>query len=76
MSVAIHAKPELLVAVCIQLFSRMNDNPSAQFLGKDHADLYALYRPKSPQIIVDRIISYLREKVKLKPLITVAYLFL
>ncbi len=57
----VQKKPESSVAV--YSFSRMNGDPSAQFVGKDRADLYALYRPKSPQIIVDRIICYVKEKV-------------
>lgn len=29
----------------------------------EHAELYAKYRPRSPQQVVDRIIKYLKEKV-------------
>jgi len=76
MSVAFHTKLEWPLAQSIStLTQKMNRDPSAQFLGKDHAGLYALYRPKSPQIIVDRIISYVKEKVKLNLIFTNAYLF-
>jgi len=33
------------------------------FEGTEHAELYAKYRPRSPQQVVDRIINYLKEKV-------------
>ena len=33
------------------------------FEGTEHAALYAQFRPRSPQQVVDRIINYLKEKV-------------
>ena len=38
--------------------------PSNQFQGADRADIYAKYRPKTPQQLVDKIIAYLKEKVR------------
>lgn len=32
------------------------------FEGTEHAELYAKYRPRSPQQVIDRIINYLKEK--------------
>lgn len=42
---------------------RMNPNSSRQYEGAERAEVYAKYRPKTPQVVIDKIIAYLKDEV-------------
>ena len=60
--------PSLNSCFCCQLYSRRQCNNSLRmsqrfFEGTKHATLYAKFRINPPQKLVDRIVSYVKEKV-------------